>query len=36
MHAVVFPAPETVSVERVPDPTPQRDEVVVQVAASGL
>ena len=36
MHAVVFPAPETVSVERVPDPAPQRDEVVVQVAASGL
>ena len=36
MHAVVFPAPETVSVERVPDPTPRRDEVVVQVAISGL
>ena len=36
MHAVVFPAPETVSVERVPDPAPRRDEVVVQVAVSGL
>ena len=36
MRAVVFPAPETVSIERVPDPTPQRDEVVVQVAVSGL
>ena len=34
MHAVVFPAPETVSVERVPDPAPRRDEVVVQVATS--
>ena len=36
MQAVVFPAPETVSIESVPDPAPQRDEVVVQVAASGL
>jgi 2-desacetyl-2-hydroxyethyl bacteriochlorophyllide A dehydrogenase len=36
MQAVVFPAPETVRVEQVPDPTPQRDEVVVQVAVSGL
>ena len=36
MRAVVFPAPETVSVERVPDPAPRRDEVVVQVAVSGL
>lgn len=36
MQAVIFPAPETVSVEQVPDPSPQRDEVVVQVAASGL
>ena len=36
MRAVVFPAPETVGVERVPDPTPRRDEVVVQVAVSGL
>ena len=36
MHAVVFPAPERVSVERVPDPAPGRDEVVVEVATSGL
>jgi 2-desacetyl-2-hydroxyethyl bacteriochlorophyllide A dehydrogenase len=36
MKAVIFPAPETVSVERVPDPAPQRGEVIVQVAASGL
>jgi len=36
VQAVVFPAPETVSIESVPDPAPQRDEVVVQVAASGL
>jgi 2-desacetyl-2-hydroxyethyl bacteriochlorophyllide A dehydrogenase len=36
MQAVVFPSPETVRVERVPDPAPRRDEVVVQVAASGL
>ncbi|MEJ2210182.1 MAG: zinc-dependent alcohol dehydrogenase family protein [Anaerolineae bacterium] len=36
MQAVVFPAVETVRVEQVPDPAAQRDEVVVQVAASGL
>ena len=36
MQAVVFPAPETVLVEQVPDPTCGRDEVIVQVAASGL
>jgi 2-desacetyl-2-hydroxyethyl bacteriochlorophyllide A dehydrogenase len=36
MQAVVFPAPETMSVAQVPDPSPGRDEVVVQVAASGL
>jgi 2-desacetyl-2-hydroxyethyl bacteriochlorophyllide A dehydrogenase len=36
MYAVVFPAPETVSVERVPDPSPRPDEVVVRVAACGL
>lgn len=36
MQAVVFPAPETVHVEQVDDPSPRRDEVVVQVAASGL
>ena len=36
MQAVIFPAPETVSVEQVPDPSCERDEVIVQVAASGL
>jgi len=36
MQAVVFPAPETVRVEQVSDPAPRRDEVVVQVAVSGL
>ncbi|GAB4536721.1 MAG: zinc-dependent alcohol dehydrogenase family protein [Anaerolineae bacterium] len=36
MQAVVFPAPETVRVEQVPDPVCERDEVIVQVVASGL
>lgn len=36
MQAVIFPAAATVNVERVPDPVSQRDEVVVQVATSGL
>ena len=36
MRAVIFPATETVRVEQVPDPSPQRDEVVVRVAVSGL
>lgn len=36
MQAVVFPAPETISVEQVADPTCKPDEVIVQVAASGL
>lgn len=36
MQAVVFPAAETVSVEQVADPACERDEVIVQVAASGL
>ncbi|MCP4165729.1 MAG: zinc-dependent alcohol dehydrogenase family protein [Chloroflexi bacterium] len=36
MRAVVFPAPETVVVENVPDPACKPDEVVVQVATSGL
>ena len=30
MQAVVFPAPETVIVEQVPDPACERDEVIVQ------
>lgn len=36
MRAIVFPAPETIALERVPDPTPAPDEVVVQVAACGI
>ena len=36
MQAVVFPAPETVVVERVPDPGCRPDEVVVKVAATGI
>ena len=36
MRAIVFPAPETITLERVPDPTPAPDEVVVQVAACGI
>lgn len=36
MQAIIFPAPETIAVERVPDPTPAPDEVVVQVAACGI
>ena len=36
MQAVVFPEPESIQVEQVPDPACERDEVIVQVAASGL
>ena len=36
MQAVVFPAPEIVIVEDVPDPACGADEVIVQVAASGI
>lgn len=36
MKAVLFPAPETISVERVPDPTCAPDEVIVQVARCGI
>lgn len=36
MRAVVFPAPATISVERVPDPTCGADEVVVQIARCGI
>ena len=36
MQAVVFTAPETVTVQQVPDPSCMPDEVVVKVAASGL
>lgn len=36
MQAVVFPVAETVRVEQVPDPAPERDEVIIRVAASGL
>ena len=36
MQAVVFSAPETVSIEQVPDPACRPDEIVVQVARTGL
>ena len=36
MQAVVFTAAETAAVERVPDPTCQPGEVVVQVARTGI
>ncbi|MCB0046529.1 MAG: zinc-dependent alcohol dehydrogenase family protein [Caldilineaceae bacterium] len=36
MRAIVFPAPETIALETVPDPAPARDEVVVQVDACGI
>ncbi len=36
MQAVVFPAPETVVVEQVPDPTCGPDEIIVQVTATGI
>lgn len=36
MQAVVFPSPETIVVEQVPDPPPQSEEVVVQVATTGI
>jgi 2-desacetyl-2-hydroxyethyl bacteriochlorophyllide A dehydrogenase len=36
MQAVVFPAPETIAVEQVPDPSCGRDEVIVQVAGCGI
>lgn len=36
MQAVIFPQAERITVERVPDPTPARDEVVVQVSRCGI
>ena len=36
MQAIVFPTPEHISVEQVPDPTCAPDEVVVQVAQAGI
>jgi 2-desacetyl-2-hydroxyethyl bacteriochlorophyllide A dehydrogenase len=36
MQAVVFTAPETAVIERVPDPACKPDEVVVQVGATGI
>lgn len=36
MQAVLFPAPETISVERVPDPTCAADEVIVKIARCGI
>ena len=36
MQAIVFPAPETIAVEQVPDPTCRPEEVIVQVLATGI
>jgi 2-desacetyl-2-hydroxyethyl bacteriochlorophyllide A dehydrogenase len=36
MKAVVFPAPQKISIEQVADPHPAPDEVVVQVAQVGI
>lgn len=36
MQAVVFPAPETVVVDQIPEPACGPDEVIVQVATCGL
>lgn len=36
MRAVVFPKPETISVEQVPEPEYAPDEVVVRVASCGI
>jgi 2-desacetyl-2-hydroxyethyl bacteriochlorophyllide A dehydrogenase len=36
MQAVIFPAPETLAVEQVSDPTCGLDEVIVQVASTGI
>ncbi|HQY92295.1 zinc-dependent alcohol dehydrogenase family protein [Caldilinea sp.] len=36
MQAVLFPAPESIRIERVPDPTCAADEVIVQVARCGI
>ncbi len=36
MKAIVFPQPETIALEQVPDPTCAPDEVVVQVSRCGI
>jgi 2-desacetyl-2-hydroxyethyl bacteriochlorophyllide A dehydrogenase len=36
MQAVIFPQAESIAVERLPDPTCARDEVVVQVSRCGI
>jgi 2-desacetyl-2-hydroxyethyl bacteriochlorophyllide A dehydrogenase len=36
MHAVIFPAPETIAIEQVADPTCGPEEVMVQVAVTGI
>jgi 2-desacetyl-2-hydroxyethyl bacteriochlorophyllide A dehydrogenase len=36
MQAVIFPQAETIAVERMPDPSCARDEVVVQVSRCGI
>ena len=36
MKAVVFPVPESISIEQVDDPVCEADEVIVQVAQVGI
>ena len=36
MQAVVFPAPEQITVGTIPDPTCAPDEVIVQVTQAGI
>lgn len=36
MRAIIFPSPETISYDQVPDPVCAPDEVVVQVARAGI
>ncbi len=36
MQAIVFPEPQTISLERVPDPAATADEVIVRVATCGI
>ena len=36
MKAVIFPQPGSISVESVPDPTCQPDEVIIKIAQSGI
>ena len=36
MKAIIFPAPQTIEIDTVPDPACKTDEVVIQVAHSGI